>query len=245
MIFFFDLSLFPFSVSLVFTTNIAQEETVKNIFQEVLTAKGFDVLVRDDLSFILDEREKISLKAFKSKDLKELKASNSLIIVSFQLLDSGTYDVSLKVVNVQSGEIIIAKSYETPELHPNNIREIAVDFAEKLMKFIDYSQSMKRPLNILLLSNERSGPYILRVTGIKNGWVKIFKVEKDFLELIYEFQILANEEHDFILSNKKGLKFKILWLPKYVPIENLESFKLRERVIEGGIENWYIKDIEL
>ena len=85
----------------------------------------------------------------------------------------------------------------------------------------------------------------MRVTGIKNGWVKIFKVEKDFLELIYEFQILANEEHDFILSNKKGLKLKILWLPKYVPIENLESFKLRERVIEGGIENWYIKDIEL
>jgi hypothetical protein len=239
------LSYFSFNLSIAFSVNVPQARTMKDIFQEVLVEKGFNVLVREDLPVLLDEREKISLKVFKGKSLDNLKASDFLVLVSTELLDLGNYNVSLKVVNVESGEIVLVKNYEIFDLSTQNIEKIALDFSDALLKYLDYKNFSKKAFDVQVYLDKRSGPLLLKIIGLRNGWLKIFISEGEFLRLIDEFQILANKEYDFIVSEGNGLNLRLLWLPKYVEGDYIMDFSdFKNKIKEEGIEDWYIKDLE-
>lgn len=240
-----NLNYFSFNLSIAFSVNIPQARTVKNIFQEVLVEKGFNVLIREDLPVLLDEREKISLKIFKGELLDILKASDFLVVIDLELLDMGSYSTGLKVVDVKSGEILLAKNYEILDLSTESIEKIARDFSDSLLKQLDYQNSSKKAFDVQIHSDKRSGPFLLKITGLRNGWLKIFTFECEFLKLIDEFQLSANQEYDFILSENNKLNLRLLWLSKYVANTSVLSFSdLKDKLAEEGIEDWYIKDLE-
>jgi len=242
---FLPFSSFAFNVSLVVTTSGSEGEILKDIFQETLIEKGLNVVVRTDLSLVLDEREKISLKAFKGETLKDLKASDILIVLNFFLLDRGTYNVVSKAVNIANGVIILIKNYEIPSLSLRHLNKIANDFVENLLKFLDYSQFSKKAFEIQLLDDQRSGPQILKIRGMRNGWIKIFRSEKNFIELLYEFQVLTGETQDFLIGDSgKNVELKILWLPRYITLSSLEISELEIQLKKRGIEDWYMKSIK-
>lgn len=244
LVLYFPFLSFAFNISLIVTSSGPEGEILEGVFQEALISKGFDVLIRRDLSFVLDEREKISLKAFKGRFLKDLKASDCLVILKFFLSEKGTYNVILEAVSVQDGEIILTKNYVIPSLSLNYLNEIANNFSDKLLEFLDYSQASRKIFEIQLLNNQEGGPRILRIRCIKNGWIKFFRSEKGFLELLYEFKVSANEVYDFLIGNlEKGIEFKIMWLPVYLPLANLEISELESQIKKRGIEDWFIKEL--